>query len=337
MPSRINSPMSRAKRTLVKRVALALASSVLISAAPAALAQPYPTKPIKIVVPFAPGGATDYLARVVAENLTTSLGQPVLVDNKPGAAINLGSDFVAKSAPDGYTVLMATLAIAVNPALFTNMPYNWEKDLKPVTMVGFVPNLLVVNPSLPVKSVHELIVYAKANPGKLNFGSAGNGGAVHLSGELFKIMAKVDMQHVPYKGSAPAVTDLIGGQLALMFDNLPSVYPHVQAGKLRGIAVTSAARSAAAPEFPTIAESGLPGYEVLPWNGIFVPAGTPEAVVTTLNEAIAKALKQPALKANLLSKGIEPGGNTPEEFNTFVKAEAKKWQGLVKQAGITAM
>ena len=311
-----------------------VSAAVLATGAAGALAQTYPTKPVRIIVPFAPGGATDMLARVVAQNLSQSLGQSVLVENRPGAATNIGADAVAKAEPDGHTLLIGTLALVVNPALFPSMPYAWDKDLRPVSMIGFVPNLLVVNPSLPVKSVAELIAYGKANPGKLTFGSAGSGGAVHLSGELFKIMSGVDMVHVPYKGSAPAVTDLIGGNLDLIFDNLPSVVPHVRSGKLRGLAVTSSKPSASAPEFPPVADSGLPGYEMLPWNGIFAPAGTPEPIITRLNAELKKILALPEVKESLTSRGVELVGDSPQEFAAFLKKESERWQDLVRKAGI---
>ena len=319
---------------LIRLATSLVAAGVLAISPMTASAQDYPSKSVKIIVPFAPGGTTDMLARVVAQQLSESLGQSVIVENKPGAATNIGADTVAKAAPDGHTLLMGTLAVVVNPAMFPSMPYAWDKDLHPVTMIGFVPNLLVVNPSLPVNSVAELISYGKANPGKLTFGSAGSGGAVHLSGELFKIMSGIDMVHVPYKGSAPAVTDLIGGRLDLMFDNLPSVLPHVRSGKLRGLAVTSPKASSAAPDFPSIADSGLPGYEMLPWNGIFAPAGTPEHIVSRLHVEIKKILSKPEVKEQLGSRGVELVGDTPQEFAAFLKRESQRWQDLVRKAGI---
>lgn len=316
----------------------ALLAIVATSHVPASFGQDaaYPSKPIRMIVPFAPGGATDTIARLVGAKLQASLGQPVLVENKPGAGTNIGVAAVATAAPDGYTLLMGTPSIPVNPALYKQLSYDWQRDLQPVSMVGFVPNLLVVHPSEPVSSVKELIAYAKANPGKLNFGSSSVGGAIHLSGELFNSMAGVAMVHVPYKGSAPAMTDLLAGRIALMFDNLPSAMPHAKAGKLRALAVTSNKRSALFPDVPTVAEAGLPGFEVLSWNGIFVPAGTPRDIVMKLQVEIKKAVAQPDVQQRFAQQGIEAGGNTPEEFGVFLKAEADKWQPLVRRLGLKA-
>src|SRR5438552_13835540 len=267
------------KRNMIRglqRAALAALRTVCVSGASA---QTYPTRPIRLVVPFPAGGTTDILAREVGQRLSMTLGQPVVIDNRPGAAGNIGADLVAKSAPDGYTLLMGTVGThAINASLYAKMPYDHVKDFAPIILVAGVPNVLVVNPSLPVNSVQELIAYAKANPGKLNFASSGPGTSIHLSGELFKVMAGVQMTHVPYKGSAPALQDLLGGQVQLMFDNLPPSLPHIKAGKLRALAVTSVARSPALPDVPTIAESGLPGFEASSWFGILVPAGTPSAI-----------------------------------------------------------
>ena len=235
-------------------------------------------------MPFPAGGTTDVLARAVAQKLTESLGQPTVVDNRPGAGGNIGAELVAKSPPDGYTLLMGTVGThAINPSLYPQMPYDHVKDFVPVILVAGVPNVLVINPSLPVNSVQELIAYAKANPGKLNFASSGNGTSIHLSGELFKTMAGVQMTHVPYKGSAPALQDLVGGQVQLMFDNLPSSLALIKAGKLKALAVTSLTRAAALPDVPTVAESGLPGFEASSWFGLLAPAGTPQPIVVTLN------------------------------------------------------
>src|SRR5437660_1203037 len=244
-------------------------AAMLAVALPAAHADTYPSKPIKLIVPFPAGGTTDVLARVVGQELTKSWGQQVIIDNRPGAGGNIGADAVAKSAPDGYTLVMGTVGThGINVSLYKNMPYDAVKDFTPITQVASVPNLLTVNPQVPVKSVKELIDYAKANPDKLTFASSGNGTSIHLSGEMFKSMTGVQMRHVPYKGSAPAVTDLLGGHVDLMFDNMPSVIQHVKDGKLRGIAVTTAKRSPAAPDIPTIAESGVPGFEATSWFGI---------------------------------------------------------------------
>ncbi len=299
-----------------------------------AAGQSYPSKPIRIVVPFPPGGATDILARAVGVELTRAWGQPVPVENRPGAGGNIGADMVAKAAPDGYTLVMGTVGThAINMSLYSKMPYDTVKDFAPVTLVASVPNILVVHPSLPVKTVHDLIELAKSKPGQIYFASSGNGTSIHLAGELFKTMAGVNMVHVPYKGSAPAVADLLGGQVSCMFDNMPSSLPHVKAGKLRGIAVTSARRSPATPDLPTIAEAGLPGYEASSWFGILAPAGTPREIVTKLNQTIVASLQTPEMRERLSSQGAEPVGDTPEEFAAYIKSEIAKWAKVVKASG----
>ena len=320
------------------RGALVLLITVITAiAAPFTFAQSaanYPAKPVRLVVPFPAGGTTDILARAVAQKLSEAWGQQVIVDNRPGAGGNIGSDLVAKSTPDGYTLLMGTVGThAINPSLYKNMPYDHVKDFAPVILVAGVPNVLVVNPSLPVHSVSELIAYAKANPGKLNFASSGNGTSIHLSGELFKAMTGVEMTHVPYKGSAPALTDLIGGQVQLMFDNLPSSLPFIRAGKLRALAVTSGARAAALPDLPTLAESGLPGFEASSWFGVLAPAGTPRDIVAKLNGAIASWLASPAAKEKLLAQGAIAAGGTPDDFARHIDAETSKWAKVVKASG----
>ena len=294
----------------------------------------YPTKPIRLVVPFPPGGATDILAREVAKHLTDAWGQSVVVDNRPGAGGNIGSELVAKSPPDGYTLEMGTVGThAINTSLYSKMPYDHIKDFVPVILVAGVPNVLEVNPSVPVNSVQELIAYAKANPGKLNFASSGSGTSIHLSGELFKVMAGVQMTHIPYKGSAPALADLIGGQVQLMFDNLPPSLPQIKAGKLRALAVTSATRAPALPDVPTVAEAGLPGFEASSWFGVLAPAGTPPAIVTKLNAEIAKWLTTPEAKEKLASVGANIAGGTPEDFARHIQAETAKWAKVVKESG----
>jgi tripartite-type tricarboxylate transporter receptor subunit TctC len=317
--------------------ALALFIAIATLATPFAFAQSaahYPAKPMRLVVPFPAGGTTDILARAVAQKLSKAWGQQVIVDNRPGAGGNIGSDLVAKATPDGYTLLMGTVGThAINPSLYKNMPYDHVKDFAPVILVAGVPNVLVVNPSLPVHSVPELIAYAKANPGKLNFASSGNGTSIHLSGELFKAMTGVEMTHVPYKGSAPALTDLIGGQVQLMFDNLPSSLPFIKAGKLRALAVTSGARAAALPDLPTLAESGLPGFEASSWFGVLAPAGTPRDIVVKLNGAIAGWLASPEAKEKLLAQGAIAAGGTPEDFARHIGAETSKWAKVVKASG----
>ncbi len=321
---------------IAMRVLSAVAAVAAVTVAASALAQApaYPSKPIRLVVPFPPGGATDILARDVAQRLTEAWGQSVVVDNRPGAGGNIGTELVAKAAPDGYTLEMGTVGThAINASLYAKMPYDPVKDFAPVILVAGVPNVLVVNPSLPVNSVAELIAYAKANPGKLNFASSGNGTSIHLSGELFKVMAGVQMVHVPYKGSAPAVQDLIAGQVQLMFDNLPPSLPQIRAGKLRALAVTSATRAPALPDVPTIAEAGLPGFEASSWFGILAPAGTPPAIVAKLNTEIGKWLATPEAQEKLRSQGASPAGGSPEDFAKHIAAETTKWAKVVKDSG----
>ena len=309
-------------------------AAALVCFATGALAQPYPNHPIRLVVPFPAGGTTDILARDAAPKLTEVLGQPVVVDNRPGAGGNIGADLVAKSQPDGYTLLVGTVGThAINPSLYAKMPYDHVKDFAPVVLVAGVPNVLVVNPSLPVNSVADLIKLAKSKPGSVNFASSGNGTSIHLSGELFKTMAGVDMTHVPYKGSAPALIDLVSGQVQVMFDNLPSSLPQIKAGKLRAIAVTSLKRSPALPDVPTISESGLPGFEASSWFGLLAPAGTPPAVVTRLNAEVNKWLQSPEGREQLLAQGAQAAGGTPEQFVAHIRAETDKWAKVVKASG----
>src|SRR6202165_3005746 len=299
-----------------------------------AFAQSYPSRPIRLVVPFPAGGTTDILAREAAQKLTEALGQAVVVDNRPGAAGNIGSDLVAKSAPDGYTLLMGTVGThAINPSLYSKMPYDHVKDFAPVVLVAGVPNVLVVNPPLPVNSVADLIKLAKDKPGQINFASSGSGTSIHLSGELFKTMAGVDMTHVPYKGSAPAITDLMGGQVQVMFDNLPSSLQQIKAGKLRAIAVTSAKRAPALPDVPTVAESGLPGFEATSWFGVVAPAGTAPAIIARINADVNQWLQSPDVKEKLLAQGAVAAGGTPEQFAAHIRAETEKWAKVVKASG----
>jgi len=323
-------------KSIVRHAALFLlgVSAFALAAIAGAQAPAYPTKPIRLVVPFPAGGATDILAREVAKHLTDAWGQSVVVDNRPGAGGNIGSELVAKAAPDGYTLEMGTVGThAINASLYSKMPYDHVKDFVPVILVAGVPNVLEVNPALPVNSVQELIAYAKANPGKLNFASSGSGTSIHLSGELFKVMAGVQMTHVPYKGSAPALQDLIGGQVQLMFDNLPPSLPQIKAGKLRALAVTSAARAPALPDTPTVAEAGLPGFEASSWFGVLAPAGTPPEIVNKLNAEIAKWLASPGAKEKLANVGANIAGGTPEDFARHIQAETAKWAKVVKESG----
>ncbi|PZQ02051.1 MAG: LacI family transcriptional regulator [Variovorax paradoxus] len=314
-------------------LAVAAATAATLIAGPAA-AQAYPTKPITMIVPFSAGGTTDILARIVGQALSTELGQSVVIDNRAGAGGNIGGQLAARAPADGYTLFMGTVGThAINEALYKKMPFNPIKDFAPLSRVANVPNLLVAHPSQPFKTVPELIAYAKANPGKVNFGSSGSGSSIHLSGELFKSMAKVDMVHIPYKGSAPAVNDLLGNQIAIMFDNMPSAIQHVRAGKLRPIAVTTAKRSPELPDVPTIAESGVPGYEATSWFGLFAVAGTPAPIVTQLNKALVKVLNNPDVKAKIVAQGGEVVAETPEQFAAFIKAETAKWGKVVKDSG----
>jgi tripartite-type tricarboxylate transporter receptor subunit TctC len=299
-----------------------------------ASAQGYPTRPIRLVVPFPAAGTTDILARAAAQKLTETLGQAVVVDNRPGAGGNIGSDLVAKSAPDGYTLLMGTVGThAINPSLYSKMPYDHVKDFVPLVLVAGVPNVLVVNPALPVNSVADLIKLAKDKPGTINFASSGSGTSIHLSGELFKTMAAVDMTHVPYKGSSPALTDLIGGQVQVMFDNLPSALPQIKGGKLRAIAVTSLKRAPALPDIPTISESGLPGFEASSWFGVLAPAGTPAPIVARINAEVNKWLQSADAREKLLAQGAEAAGGSPEQFAAHIRAETEKWAKVVKASG----
>ncbi len=294
----------------------------------------YPSKPIRIVVPFAPGGTTDIVARAVGADMSRFMGQPVAIENRAGAGGNLGSDAVAKAAPDGYTLLVGAVSPqAINVTLYPNMPYDVMRDFEHISLLAAVPNLLEVHPSVPVKTVRELIDYARANPGKLAYASSGSGTSIHLSAELFKTMTGVEMLHIPYKGSAPAVADLVGGQVQLMFDNLPSSIQQVKAGKLRAIAVTSARRSPALPDVPTIAESGLPGYEATSWFGMHAPAKTPKEIINKLYATVSRSLRSPEMIERLTSQGADPVGNSPEEFAVFVREEIAKWAKVVKASG----
>ena len=314
-------------------VAVVLGSG-LLATVPAAAQAAYPNKTITIIVPFSAGGTTDILARIVGQALITELGQTVVVDNRAGAGGNIGGQAAARASADGYTLFMGTVGThAINASLYKKMPFDPIKDFAPLTRVANVPNLLVANPAQPFKNVKELIAYGKAHPGQLNFGSSGNGTSIHLSGELFKTMAKVDMQHVPYKGSAPAMTDLLGNQIAIMFDNMPSAIQHVRSGKLRAIAVTTAKRSPELPDVPTIAEAGVPGYEATSWFGLFAPAGTPPAVISKLNTAVVKVLANSEIKKKINEQGAEVYSETPEQFAAFIQKESVKWGKVVRDSG----
>ena len=303
--------------------------------------QAWPSKPVRIVVPFAPGGTTDILARAIAPELTRAFGQTFFVENKAGAGGNLGADIVAKSSNDGYTLLMGTVGThGINRALYSKLPFDPIKDFAPITVVAGVPNVMVLNADMAkarnINSVMDFIAYAKANPGKLNMASSGNGTSIHLAGELFKSMSGTYMVHFPYKGSGPAILDLLGGSMDVMFDNLPSAFPHIKPGKLKALAVSSAQRSEAMPDLPTIEEAGGPtlkGYEASSWFGLLAPAGTPADVVRRIQQETAKAMGTPVVKEKLLAQGAIPGGNTPEDFAKFIDVEHKKWAQVVKVSG----
>ncbi len=288
------------------------------------------------MVPFPPGGGTDIIARTLGDRMAADLGQPVIIDNRAGASTMIGDDNVAKSAPDGYSLLMATFAHAVNPSLQAKLPYSTTQSFAPVALVARSPNVMVVNPAKPFKSVADVLAFARANPGKLSYGSFGNGTSAHLAGELFKNLAKVDMVHVPYKGSAPALTDLLGGQIDLMFTTMASVAQHIKSGRLRALAVTSSERSTAYPNLPTIAEAGVPGYAAESWYGIYVPAGTPAAIITRLNGAVHAAVKSAAFKSRIEEEGLVIGNGPPEELSKYVGAEEARWRRVVTEAGIKA-
>lgn len=299
----------------------------------------WPSKPVRIVVPFAPGGTTDILARVLAPELSKALGQPFVVDNRAGAGGNIGAEIVAKSPADGHTLLMGTVGThGINKSLYSRLPYDPQKDFAPITLVAGVPNVMVMNArraqELGIASVADFVRYAKANPGRLNMASSGNGTSIHLAGELFKSRNGIFMTHIPYRGSGPAMKDMVGGQMDVMFDNLPSALPHIQSGSLKAFAVTSAVRSAAVPELPTVAEAGsLPGFEASSWFGLLAPAGTPTDIVNRLQQETARALALPAVKERLLAQGAIPGGQSPAEFARQIDSELVKWAAVVKASG----
>ena len=327
--------MKLSRRTLV---ALGVAAATALPGLAFAQAA-WPSKPVRILVPFAPGGTTDILARVLAPELSKVFGQSFVVDNRAGAGGNIGAEVVAKSAPDGYTLLMGTVGThGINKSLYAKLPYDPQKEFAPITLVAGVPNVMVMNTrraqSLGINSVADFVKYAKANPGKLNMASSGNGTSIHLAGELFKSRTGIFMTHIPYRGSGPALADLLAGSVDVMFDNLPSAMPHIQSGALKAFAVTSAVRSAALPDVPTVAEAGkLPGFEASSWFGLLAPAGTPPEVVSRLQQESAKALGLPAVKERLLAQGAIPSGNTPQEFTQLINDEIGKWAAVVKASG----
>jgi len=306
-------------------------------AAPLIHAQAWPSKPIRIVVPFPPGGPADLLPRLIGPKLTEAWGQPVIVENKAGAGGNIGMDTVAKAAPDGYTLVIGPNGnLVVNPHLYANLPYDVMKDFAPVTLVATFSNVLVVNPGVPAKTVAELIALAKATPGKLTYGSPGIGSQPHLGGEFLKLMAGVDVVHVPYNGTAPALRDLLGGQITFMFAQTSAALPQIQTGKLRALGVASQKRSAQLPDVPTIAESGLPGFEAVSWYALLAPAGTPKEIVAKLQAEIARILQLPDIREKLAAQGGEPVGNTPEQLGAMLRTESARYADIVKRANIKA-
>jgi len=298
-----------------------------------ATAQQFPAKSVKIIVPFPAGGTVDFFARVISAKLSDALGQLVLVENRAGAGGNIAAEAVAKAAPDGYTLLMGSEIIAINTSLYAKIGYDPVKDLAPITLVGTVPNILIVHPSLPVNSVNELIALAKKTPGKISFASTGQGTSTHLSSELFKLMANVDMLHVPYKGGPPAIADLISGQVNMMFINMPTGIPHVRSGKAKIIAVRSLKRVSQLPDVPTVDQAGVKGFETAAWSGLYAPAGTPVDIINRLNAEVVKILKQPSVREQLVAQGAEPVGDSPEEFSRFTQAEIGKWAKIIKISG----
>jgi len=321
-----------------RRAALSLAATLAaLTPQAAAAADAYPAKPIRFVVAIPPGGGTDISARSIAHKLAERFAQQVVVDNRPGAGGNIGTDIVAKSAPDGYTILMGSAGpLAINASLFAKMPFDPIKDLAPVTLAASTPNVLVVHPSLPARTVKELIALARARPGEINFASSGHGTPAHLAGELFNSMAGVKLVHVPYKGAAPALADLLGGQVQIMFSTMPPALPHVKDGKLRALAVTSRKRSPAAPDLPTLDEAALAGFEAITWHGVVVPAGTPTTVIALLNREIVAILHLPEVVERLSGQGAEALGSTPEEFAAYIGSESVKWAKVVRESGAKA-
>lgn len=314
---------------LVRILALAL-----MLGAQSAVAQSYPSRPIRLIAPSSPGSGVDIVARIVGQKLSENLKQQVVIDNRAGAGANLGAEIAAKAAPDGYTLFMGTPAHAINTSLYRRLNYDIVKDFAPISLVTSGQYVLVVHPSLPARNVKELIALARARPGQLNYASAGNGNATHLAAELFKSLTKLNAVHVPYKGTGPALTDLIGGQVQFMFANLTAGLPHIKSGKLHALAVTGATRSPAAPDIPTMIESGVPGYTVTSWYGVLAPAGTSQEIINRLNSEIARVMRSPDMKGRLAGEGAEPTSSTPAEFAAFIKAEIEKWGKVIRGAGI---
>jgi len=327
--------------SMPRRVVFKMLAGVAIAMAaapvpPVFAADNWPSKPVTLVVPFASGGTTDIIGRAVGQRLGEALGQPVVIDNRPGAGGTLGGALVARANPDGYTFLLATVAHTMAPGIYKTLPYDFQKDLDPIGMVALTPNVLLVNPSIPARNVQELIAYIKANPGKVNYGSAGIGSTEHLSGELFRAATGTDISHVPYKGGAPMMTDLMAGQIQMAIETSPSANPHVKSGKVRALAVTSARRSPAYPGVPTVEESGVPGYEVTTWYALVAPHGTPEPIRQRMAAELARVLKQPDVQKRFDEQGVTAGDMTPAQLAAFIKAETAKWTRVAKDSGAKA-
>jgi len=320
----------------IRRISFSVTIFALASTSLATLAQTYPAKPIRFVVPFAAGGSTDMVARAIGPRLTEILGQTVIVDNRPGGGTVIGTESVARSAPDGYTFLIVPAPFTINPSLLGKLPYDALNDFTPITLINTTPLVVVVNPSVPARNVKELIALARAKPDMLNYGSSGTGGSNHLAGELFKSMTGVKMLHIPYKGNAPALTDLVGGHVDLIFNGLTSAYPMIKSGRIRALAVTSIRRSSVLPELPTLDESGLKGFEATAWNGLAGPARTPPEIVDRLATSIAKILGNPEIRERLKSEGSDPVGSKPPEFAKYLRDEIAKWAKVIKMSGAKA-
>ena len=311
--------------------------AIIALCAAKAFGQDYPIKPVRLIIPFAPGGSNDILGRMIGTKLAEAMGQQVVIDNRAGAGGSIGVELAAKSAPDGYTLVIGHIGtLAVNPTLYKKLPYDPIKDLQTISMLAKVANIMVVHPSLPAKSVRELIALAKAKPGMLVYGSGGNGGAGHLATEYFKLMAKIDIEHIPYKGTALAIIDLLAGQTQLVFGGIPGIGGHIRNGRLRALGVSTSKRLTIFPEVPTVAEVGVPGYEATQWYGVLAPAGTPNWVVARLNREIVHTLQNPQIQQRLADDGSEPLASTPEEFTAFIKSETARWAPVIKAAGIRA-
>jgi tripartite-type tricarboxylate transporter receptor subunit TctC len=319
---------------MIQRLAHAVAAVALAIVAISACAQSYPTRPVRMIAPFAPGGGTDISARILAEGLTRVLGQTVVVDNRPGAGSTLGTDLAAKASPDGYTLLLGNISMAFNAALYRKLPYDTVSDFAAISLVSDQPNILVAHPSLPAKTLGEFVALARSQPGKLTYGSAGTGSGTHLAMELLLMSQRMDLVHVPFKGTGPALTALLGNQISVFFSTYASALPHVKVDRLRAYAVTSAKRTATLPEVPTVTESGVPGYEYSTWYGLLAPVGVPKAILDKLSEATRSVLKMPDVRERYLSQGMDPVPTTPAEFAKLIRSEMDKWGKVVKAAKI---